>query len=691
MHTNLAKKWNKILIFLLLSFIFFLLRVDTYKEVFKYPFLNLIDPDSYYHLRRILFTIMNYPKMLIFDKFLSYPYGDYSPWPPLFDFLSATIALPFSTPEKILPWLNLLYFYIAFAIIFLFLLKTQGLLIAFIASIFIAFSGILKIYTSFGRLDHHALELLIITVLSISFLVYYATGKIKWLLVFTLSLFLSFLNWPGALIYTIPIILFSTFQILKKNEPPYLAKGCFVAFHATAIGIAIYLKMTKTIDFPPYSFKFLSGFQRDFCFVTSILFFTVHLAKKKFLKPLLIWTINLTVIFIFFKNFFYEIFHGISFIGKYEHVLATAEEASPIFFSSYYDFIGELKRNTFLFTPFFYLLPFVFYYHVKKRLTAFLMFYTSFFFVLTTFQLRFGYFFMLGYAIMLANFLETSLKKINIYLILIIAVSLSFISFNISHKNAKERFTDPEIMESMFFLRNQTVMKELFEEHETPYGVMASWELGHHIIQIANRPAIAHPFITVAIHNGVDDFFNIFFAKDEKTVLNIMDKTNSRYLMLLPPYDSIITDWDTKRWGKNPYVKDGKLIETARELFLYNLYTVYGNWINSFSNYTGLRLVFESSKGNVKIFERVKGCKIVLKNKKGYVLKISINFNGKSFFYTSQGYNTKDGQIFISPYSTENIYPIKVNFIQVEKDGKKTFLNISDDHVQNGRIIYLTF
>jgi dolichyl-diphosphooligosaccharide--protein glycosyltransferase len=53
----------------------------------------LMDPDSYYHMRRIMFTISNYPFPNFFDSYVNYPHGYYIGWPPLYDLICATASL----------------------------------------------------------------------------------------------------------------------------------------------------------------------------------------------------------------------------------------------------------------------------------------------------------------------------------------------------------------------------------------------------------------------------------------------------------------------------------------------------------------------------------------------------------------------------------------------------------------------
>lgn len=51
-------------------------------------------PDSAYHARRMLQTWQHYPHVADFEPLFDWPHGAVAPWPPGFDFIVATLALP---------------------------------------------------------------------------------------------------------------------------------------------------------------------------------------------------------------------------------------------------------------------------------------------------------------------------------------------------------------------------------------------------------------------------------------------------------------------------------------------------------------------------------------------------------------------------------------------------------------------
>lgn len=676
------RKWEglcyNIFVFLFLSVIYFLLRLDTFFYVFSDNFLKLIDPDSYYHLRRIIYTINHYPKTLNFDYFLSYPFGDYVPWPPLFDLLSATFLLPFKNPLFIVPSLDMFYFYVAFALLYFTLARFYNLETSLITAFFMASSGILRIYTSFGRLDHHALELLIITFSYLTFCFYWKKRGVLFLLLFTLSLCFAFFNWPGSIIYYPPLILFVFYKLYKKEILPDVFKGLFVAFHITAIIIAIYLRLTKTAFYPPYSYKFLSGFQRDFCFIISIIFFNVYFSFKGKIKPFLLWFFAVFILSLGFHKFFFELFNGFRFVGKLDSLYSLAEETAPLFFSNFYTFQEEITRSISLFTPVFFIFPYIFYIYQKKYGFDLLFFYSLFFLLLTFLQLRFGYFFMLSYGVMIGIWAAPFIKQTRKSFVFIIMLLLALFIFYENYQKVRERFESDALYDAMKYLREKTPQRESFENGKTPYGVLSPWHLGHYIITLANRPTVAHNFIGVAKNNDVTAFVHALFAKNEEDVVKIMKAKRARFLIIDDLNSLILTDWTAISDKPNPYVSfDRRLNEKAYELFLYRLYH-HNGLIPPFQDTPRhFRLIFHQK--DIKIFELVEGFKIFAP--KNAILKAKIKTPADTFSYISTGDSIKGQKVFIFPYSLDAPYLVKAEEIYLEIDGKKRFLNVTEENI----------
>lgn len=76
------------------------IRFSTFGAVFQDGGVYLDGPDAYYHLHRAFLTIKTWPSTPQTDVFLNAPEGGRVSWPPLFDFVLATLALPWGAAAR---------------------------------------------------------------------------------------------------------------------------------------------------------------------------------------------------------------------------------------------------------------------------------------------------------------------------------------------------------------------------------------------------------------------------------------------------------------------------------------------------------------------------------------------------------------------------------------------------------------
>jgi dolichyl-diphosphooligosaccharide--protein glycosyltransferase len=68
------------------------LRLLGAEQVFRGQDVIFRGYDSYYHVRRALYSLLHFPAVLERDPLLNYPFGSAVPWPPLYDALIAAVA-----------------------------------------------------------------------------------------------------------------------------------------------------------------------------------------------------------------------------------------------------------------------------------------------------------------------------------------------------------------------------------------------------------------------------------------------------------------------------------------------------------------------------------------------------------------------------------------------------------------------
>lgn len=674
--------------FLILIFVLFSLsRLHTLRFVFGFPEIRLIGPDSFYHLKRIIYTFEHYPDMLIFDPFLSYPEGDYVPWPPLFDFIGGTIAKIFNHP--VYPSVFLAFFFglITFFLILAAQIKKHVISAITTLSLFSA-SYVLITNQAGGTIDHHALEVLLLMAF---YLTYDKNFKLLYKIpLLSIVVFLSFLNWPGAPLYYAPIFIFNLWQILKGKLAKEHLLAIFFPFLAAGAGIYLYFALSGH-DVFPYSFRHLSPFHADFCiYLAALAFIAIQYERKVVPKYLAISLIIIASLF--FYKLFFQIFGGLGYLGKTLDIklMQLVDESQPMFFGKHSFFYDDFMTNLFGYTPFYLLTPYIVYFYWKRRDFSLNFIAFLYFFILTFFQRRLGIFYTPFLTIILGDMALELYKKHHstfkryalpfstlLYLPVFTAIclTLSYDYFSMGSHS---------IYETMNYLRENTPHKERFSKGETPYGVLCDWSIGHYVVTLGNRPATAHNFITNAKNNKELLYIKALFSKEEKDVVEMMDRYNTPYLIISNLDANIISGWDVISDEPNPYLIREKEFhrpsDRVNELFFYKIYNGQPT--------KNTRLVFEAyasgvSSNYMAILQRVKGAKLI-SHEKGIIIVKLVTKNGE-IETTYEPEKLENKYVFTIPYSSEKIFDVIVDSIKFVSDKGAKDIIIREEEVINGK------
>ncbi len=68
------------------------LRLSSLPTVFYQGSIRFLEPDAYYHMRRITHAAENFPDIILSDSYINYPFGFEIGWPPLFDQMIAAFS-----------------------------------------------------------------------------------------------------------------------------------------------------------------------------------------------------------------------------------------------------------------------------------------------------------------------------------------------------------------------------------------------------------------------------------------------------------------------------------------------------------------------------------------------------------------------------------------------------------------------
>jgi asparagine N-glycosylation enzyme membrane subunit Stt3 len=166
-------------------------------------------PDGYYHLRRALLILRDWPRVPQSDPFLNAPDGGLISWPPLFDFLLATLAMPWrSSPHRALELvgasLPFLLGILQVALVAWIAHLLHGKRAAVVAAFTVALLPGAVRYTLLGALDHDPFYETcgLLTIVALARLLRAPTEResIRSALLIAISLTAGVLAWTGAIV-----------------------------------------------------------------------------------------------------------------------------------------------------------------------------------------------------------------------------------------------------------------------------------------------------------------------------------------------------------------------------------------------------------------------------------------------------------------------------------------------------------
>jgi asparagine N-glycosylation enzyme membrane subunit Stt3 len=236
---------------LLLALFALLVRAAPFPTVFAPAGIFPNGPDAYYHLRRIAYTVVGFPRFLGFDPYVSFPEGGRPIWPPLFDFTLAALArlglgAEAGAPlERLLMWAPPLLGAACVLALFSLARRAWGPGTAGLAALLLALLPAHFVYSQLGELDHHAAVALAVTwVLAAALTQLRAPaadvrGSVLPALGFAASAAFALLLWPGCLLAVATsgaALLARTLTLARRDEAVALARRCACA-HALAFAI----------------------------------------------------------------------------------------------------------------------------------------------------------------------------------------------------------------------------------------------------------------------------------------------------------------------------------------------------------------------------------------------------------------------------------------------------------------------
>jgi len=176
--------------------------------------------DAYYHLRRIWYSVARFPESLDFDRYVSFPDGSQSIWPPAFDWTIALFIRPFVDPtdqhavEVLASWAPVVLGATTTGVAGLLAARLYGTLAGWSAGCLYAVLPMSFIFSQLGMIDHHVAVAALSTVTlwigcgifarderAESWAGALSTPNARWSAALGLAMGASLLTWPGVLIH----------------------------------------------------------------------------------------------------------------------------------------------------------------------------------------------------------------------------------------------------------------------------------------------------------------------------------------------------------------------------------------------------------------------------------------------------------------------------------------------------------
>jgi dolichyl-diphosphooligosaccharide--protein glycosyltransferase len=187
------------------------LRLSSLSTIFYQGSIRFLEPDAYYHMRRITHGAENFPDIILSDSYINYPYGFEIGWPPLFDqtIAAVTWVLGLGNPGRDLIELVgaaspvIIGVLMIFPAFFIGKMLFNGTEYGLAAALLTAILPAQVLVSLFGFVDHHVLETFLLSLMVLAYLL--MIRRPGWL--YHLSAILAFIflvalySFPSAPIY----------------------------------------------------------------------------------------------------------------------------------------------------------------------------------------------------------------------------------------------------------------------------------------------------------------------------------------------------------------------------------------------------------------------------------------------------------------------------------------------------------
>ena len=692
--------------------------------------------DEFYHMRRILYTVQNFPDTLWFDSYLNYPHGWENVWPPLYDQICAAFCIllgQHSRPgvEMAASFMPIIFGTIATIVVYFLIREIFDHRTAILASLMTVLAPTYLQYTRFAAMDHHSLEVLFLLSALLFLILAFCRQEKRYIFAVLAGISLAALayTWHGATLYLAIVPVYGAIEMAMALKDKRSWQGTAMALIlALAVAIILILPYRNAAWLRP-SFM---GIVAVFGAMAVISALGYIIAKKNISWKA--FPLSITVLFLAFVlilssgllelggliKFGLELIWGGSWIGM-------ISEAEPLIYDwltfKQVLFSGLGLNLLFALAGFAVILIYIRNSQGGRRQgLMILLLWAAFAIILTFGQLRFLYMSTISIGILISilffylldlirdrlggNNQRSMLPAILILFLFLTLPSIAEVANTVT-------YSDPMIkgdwQESMAWLKENSNATSYFDAPvKTPeYSVMCWWDYGNWIMYMAERPVVASNF-----QAGWEDAAKFYLSESEENATALLDERGSKYVFLdhSMAYGKLgaIANWAhedlTTYFMAQDYSGSQITVIPTQRLFNTTLGKLYYFDAAGTSHF---RLIYESktflgenpAKAQVKIFEYVPGALIRVRTgadqKVGCVLNMTSN-QDRPFIYANQAAPREGVLEMRVPYSTESRYECTavdpyLIFSGNQMGVRMKHVNVSEDDVLNGRTIEVAF
>ena len=490
-------------------------RLSTWTKVFTAGRTFIDGPDGYYHLRRAFLAMQQWPRVPSTDSFMSVPAGGRISWPPLFDGLLATLAMPWrSSPfvalERIGALLPPILGVLQVALIMALTAKIATRRAAIAAGFVAALLPSVVRYTLVGALDHDPFFecALLLALLGIASDRIGATAA---------GLTLAVLGWTGSIVGIFIVIVAACVRKTGRT-----------LFVASMIAGVVVLPFVIMSPWPGATFEGLSWLHE-----TALMF--AALAGALLMRRAIAIAIPLAALLALLPISVVPAVRGFFYAAGDAAILKGVAEAQPLLFLfGRFDLWPALIRFGFL--------PLLAIVIVRRRENALVTSWVAITFALALMHSRFSYSAASALAVAAGIAIDQLWGQTRVSVLHAIAFAPMLIAYapvpGFEAFNFYER-TNPFVESGApaacdFLRRCEPEDPALRDAAQQPaWSVMAPWYHGHWIMWSGQRATVISPMLSVG-QPAFNDGMRFFVEPDETSALEILKRHRVRYVLVVP-------------------------------------------------------------------------------------------------------------------------------------------------------------